>query len=92
MTVYEFGDETKPAIMLLPGACCYWKTNFGEVIPLLQEMFLFIRDYEGEVPGAAARDCGNYLDMNLPMAKYLAGKFYDEVLEDIREEQLVYPE
>lgn len=35
MTVHEFGDETKPAIMLLPGACCYWKTNFGEVIPLL---------------------------------------------------------
>ena len=64
----------------------------ADIIPLLQEMFLFIRDYEGEVPGAAARDCGNYLDMNLPMAKYLAGKFYDEVLEDIREEQLVYPE
>ena len=64
----------------------------ADIIPLLQEMFLFIRDYEGEVPGAAARDCGNYLDMNLPMAKYLAGKFYDEVLEDIRDEQLVYPE
>ena len=64
----------------------------ADIIPLLQEMFLFIRDYEGEIPGAAARDCGNYLDMNLPMAKYLAGKFYDEVLEDIREEQLVYPE
>ena len=64
----------------------------ADIIPLLQEMFLFIRDYEGEVPGAAARDCGNYLDMNLPMAKYLTGKFYDEVLEDIREEQLVYPE
>lgn len=39
MTVYEFGDETKPAIMLLPGTCCYWKTNFGEVIPLFQEKF-----------------------------------------------------
>ena len=39
----------------------------ADIIPLLQEMFLFIRDYEGEVPGAAARDCGNYLDMNLPM-------------------------
>ena len=63
----------------------------ADIVPLLQEMFLFIRDYEGEVPGAAARDCGNYLDMNLPMARYLAGKFYDEVLEDIKEEQLVYP-
>ena len=63
----------------------------ADIVPLLQEMFLFIRDYEGDVPGAAAKDCGNYLDMNLPMAKYLAGKFYDEVLEDIREEQLIYP-
>ena len=61
----------------------------ADIVPLLQEMFLFIRDFEGDVPGAAARDCGNYLDMNLPMAKYLAGKFYDEVLENIREEQLV---
>ena len=63
----------------------------ADIIPLLQEMFLFIRDYEGEIPGAAAKDCGNYLDMNLPMAKYLAKKFYDEVLENIQEEQLVYP-
>lgn len=64
----------------------------ADIIPLLQEMFLFIRDFEGDVPGAAARDCGNYLDMNLPMAKYLARKFYDEVLENISEEQLNYPE
>ena len=48
MTVYEFGDETKPAIMLLPGACCYWKTNFGEVIPLLQETFrVCVVSYDG---------------------------------------------
>ena len=64
----------------------------ADIVPLLQEMFLFIRDFDDAVPGAAARDCGNYLDMNLPMAKYLAGKFYDEVLENIQEEQLVYPE
>ena len=64
----------------------------ADIIPLLQEMFLFMRDYEGEVPGAAARDCGNYLDMNLPMAKYLDVHVSVEVLEDIREEQLVYPE
>lgn len=62
-----------------------------DIIPLMTELFEFIRDYEGEIPGACAKDCGNYLDMNLPMAKYLAGKFYDEVLEDIREEQLIYP-
>ena len=55
-------------------------------------MFTFIRDFEGEVPGAAAKDCGNYLDMNLNMAKYLAKKYVDEVLDHISEERLVYPE
>ena len=55
-------------------------------------MFVFIADFEGEVPGASAKDCGNYLDMNLPMAKYLAKKYLDEVLEDISFERLIYPE
>ena len=59
---------------------------------LLKEMFLFMRDFKGEVPGAAARDCGNYLDMNLPMANYVAGKFYEEVLLHISKERLEYPE
>ena len=45
-----------------------------DIVPLMIEMFEFIRDFKGEVPGASPRDCGNYLDMNLPMAKYLAGK------------------
>ena len=45
-----------------------------EIVPLMKEMFCFIRDFEGEVPGAAAKDCGNYLDMNLGMANYLADK------------------
>ena len=63
-----------------------------DIVPLMQEMFAFIRDFEGDVPGAAARDCGNYLDMNLPMAKYLAKRFLEEVLENITEEHLIYPE
>lgn len=62
-----------------------------EIVSLIKEMFCFIRDFEGEVPGAAAKDCGNYLDMNLGMAKYLAKKFYEEVLSSIGEERLVYP-
>ena len=68
--------------------------DFGsvDIVPLLTEMFEFIRDYEGEIPGASPRDCGNYLDMNLPMAKYLARKYLDEVLCDISEERLTYPE
>ena len=63
-----------------------------DIVPLMPDLFEFIRDYEGEVPGACAKDCGNYLDMNLPMAKYLARKYLDEVLYDIGEERLVYPE
>lgn len=63
-----------------------------DILPLMQEMFTFIRDFKGEVPGAAARDCGNYLDMNLPMTNYLAKRFLDEVLENITEERLVYPD
>ena len=62
-----------------------------EILPLMKEMFEFIRDYQGEVPGASAKDCGNYLDMNLPMAKYLSKKYLTEVLENITDEQLNYP-
>lgn len=64
----------------------------SDIVPLMTETFEFIRDFEGEVPGAAAKDCGNYLDMNLPMANYLARKYLDEVLESITEDQLHYPE
>lgn len=63
-----------------------------EILPLVKEMFAFIAGFEGEVPGANAKDCGNYLDMNLPMARYTAKRFLADVLEDITEERLVYPE
>ena len=63
-----------------------------EIIPLVTGMYEFARDFEGEVPGASAKDCGNYLDMNLGMAKYLAKKYLDEVLYGIGEDRLVYPE
>ena len=63
-----------------------------DIVPLMIEMWEFIRDFEGDVPGASAKDCGNYLDMNLPMAKYLAKKYLKNVLYDIKEERLVYPE
>lgn len=62
-----------------------------DIVELMKELFAFIRDYKDEVPGASAKDCGNYLDMNLPMANYLADKFHNEVLECITEETLVYP-
>ncbi len=62
-----------------------------DVLPLIIDCFRFIRDYTGEIPGATARDCGNYLDMNLPMAKYW-GTRYTGLLEHADESRLVYPE
>lgn len=63
-----------------------------DIVPLITEMYEFIRDFEEEVPGASARDCGNYLDMNLGMAKYLAEKFLHTVLYGIDDDQLIYPQ
>ena len=63
-----------------------------DIVPLMKEMFTFMRDFEGQVPGAAAKDCGNYLDMNLPMTRYLADRYLKEDLGQITEERLVYPE
>ena len=62
-----------------------------EVLPLVTDCFRFIRDYRDAVPGASPRDCGNYLDMNLSMANYLADR-YVRVLEQITPERLTYPE
>lgn len=64
----------------------------SDIVPLLKELFTFIAEFEGDIPGASAKDCGNYLDMNLPMTKYLAKKYVTEVLSDISTERLVYPD
>ncbi|MEE0685058.1 MAG: S-ribosylhomocysteine lyase [Lachnospiraceae bacterium] len=63
-----------------------------DIVELIREMFVFIRDYHDEVPGASAKDCGNYLDMNLPMANFIANKFIVEVLDNIDDSRLVYPD
>ena len=62
-----------------------------EIVPLITEMFIFIRDFHDEVLGASAKDCGNYLDMNLNMANWLADRYLNHVLFNISEERLVYP-
>ena len=62
-----------------------------EILPLVKKCFQFIADFSGDVPGASAKDCGNYLDMNLPMANYW-GKRYCALLEHITEDRLVYPD
>lgn len=61
-----------------------------EIVPLIVEMFEFIRDFKDEVPGASPKDCGNYLDMNLPMANFLAKKYLDNVLCRIDDSRLAY--
>lgn len=63
-----------------------------DIVPLMVELYEFIRDYKDEVPGASAKDCGNYLDMNLGMANYLADRFLNQVLYHIDDSRLVYPE
>ena len=92
----EFGPKT---IYFGPMGC---RTGFylllagdyesKDIVDLMKEMWTFIANFNDEVPGASAKDCGNYLDMNLPMANYLAKKYLKEVLENITEAQLVYPE
>ena len=63
-----------------------------DIVSLMIEMFEFIRDFDDEVPGASPKDCGNYLDMNLGMANYLAKRYLDRTLYQIDEKHLVYPE
>ena len=94
----DFGDKT---LYFGPMGC---RTGFylllagdydsREALPLVTEMYRFIRDFRGEVPGAAAKDCGNYLDMNLGMANYLAGKYLNvlEHIDEFPQSRLVYPE
>ena len=63
-----------------------------DIVGLITALFEFIRDFKDEVPGASPKDCGNYLDMNLGMANYLAKKYLDQVLYKIDESRLIYPQ
>ncbi len=62
-----------------------------DVLGIITEMFDFISKYEGDVPGADPMSCGNYLDQNLPMARFEAKKYLENTLNNISEENLVYP-
>ncbi len=63
-----------------------------DIYELVRDMFTFMAEFNDEVPGASAVCCGNYLDMNLPMARYTAKKYLDTVLSDFTEERYCYPE
>lgn len=62
-----------------------------DVLPLVRDCFRFIADFRDEVPGTSAKDCGNYLDMNLPMANYW-GQKYSQLLSNPPSNRLIYPE
>lgn len=62
------------------------------IVPLIVKMFEFIRDFQDEVPGASPKDCGNYLDMNLSMARFLANRYLEQVLYQIDDSRLIYPQ
>ena len=62
-----------------------------DIVPMVTDMFRFVSEFDGEIPGAAARDCGNYLGQNLDMCRWEAKKYLTEVLEDIQPENLHYP-
>lgn len=63
-----------------------------DIVEMVTEMFEFISTYDGEIPGNQAIDCGNYLDHNLEMAKYESKIYLEEVLKNLKEENLIYPE
>lgn len=63
-----------------------------DILPVLNEAAKFVLDYEGEIPGYSPRDCGNYLDNNLALAKIYMKKFKEEVLDNPTAERLNYPE
>ena len=64
----------------------------ADVVPLMRETFKFIAEFDGDIPGASANDCGNYMLHTLPMAKWEARKYLIEVLDRIKPENLTYPD
>ena len=62
-----------------------------DVKDIITEMFEFMSKYEGDIPGADPYSCGNYLDQNLPNARYESKKYLEEVLYNLKEENMVYP-
>ncbi|WP_070000766.1 S-ribosylhomocysteine lyase [Cellulosilyticum sp. I15G10I2] len=64
----------------------------SEIVPLITELFDFVAKFDGDIPGASARDCGNYLDLNLPMAVFEAKKYLENTLLKLTDKNLNYPE
>ena len=67
------------------------KLESKDIVELMKELYKFMAEFKGDIPGATAIECGNYLDQNLPMANYEAKKYLEETLENLGEENLNYP-
>lgn len=67
------------------------KLNPMDIKDLLIELYKFMAEYTDEIPGASAKDCGNYLSMDLNMSRYESRKFLNEVLSNLSETNTVYP-
>ena len=96
-TFLRNSDAAEDVIYFGPMGCRtgFYLVVFGEVtseeiLPLVRELFEFVAGFEGDVPGAAPEECGNYLDQNLPMANWLARRYLDRDLADIDEKHLHY--
>ena len=63
-----------------------------DIVDLMRRTFMFVADFDGDIPGAAPKDCGNWLLHDLPMARWEARKFVNEVLNVVKPENLNYPE
>ena len=84
---YEDTSENQVSLKYNPVLAEEYLTYFKE----MKETFEFIANYEGEIPGATAKDCGNYLLQDLPMARWEAKKYLTEVLSNLQQENLCYP-
>ncbi|MBP6125516.1 MAG: S-ribosylhomocysteine lyase [Leptotrichiaceae bacterium] len=67
------------------------KLESRDIVDIIKETYKFMSEFEGDIPGATAIECGNYLDQNLPMAKYEAKKYLEETLNNLEKENLNYP-
>lgn len=69
-----------------------WDYESKDILALLIELYTFMSNFDWAIPGQSPKDCWNYLDMNLPMARYISKKYLNEILLNIKDENLNYPQ
>ncbi len=92
----DFGDDV---VYFGPMGC---RTGFylvvaGRLCPKcvwqkVSDMFRYVADFEGDIPGASPVECGNYTDMDLAGAKALAKNYWQTTLQNPCRENMNYPE